>query len=87
MRESKVERECVKIARHHGWLPFKWRGSNQRGVPDHLFFRNGELKIVEFKRPGQKPRKLQLKRHRELAAAGFSVIVIDRIEQAEEVFQ
>ena len=33
---------------------------SQRGVPDRLYFKSGELVIVEFKAPGKKPTPYQL---------------------------
>ena len=41
--------------------------------------------FAEVKRPGGKPRPLQMKRHSELRNLGFEVYVIDSKEECDEV--
>ena len=42
---------------------------------------HGQLGFVEVKAPGEKPRPLQLSRHRLLRRLGFPVYVLDDTEQ------
>ena len=42
---------------------------------------NGRICFVEVKAPGEKPRPLQLSRHRLLRRLGFPVYVLDDAEQ------
>lgn len=85
LRESSVESTVVKYAEDTGWLAFKWKSANQRGVPDHLFFRNKTLLIVEFKSPGVEPSKKQKLIHGALRFAGFEVHIIDNIRSGKEL--
>ena len=61
MRESVVENKVRLFAKSKGWLSYKWKSANRRGVPDRLFFKNGRLIIIEFKAPGEVPTKKQEK--------------------------
>lgn len=80
MRESTVEKNIVAYAKSLGWWQSKFGAPGDRGNPDRIFLRNSECFFIEFKAPGKKPTKLQLKRHGELQAQGFQVIVVDNIE-------
>ena len=51
-------------------------------MPDRLLFLpHGKFAFVEVKAPGEKPRPLQLARHRLLSRLGFRVYVLDSEEQ------
>ena len=49
--------------------------------------RSGGIAFVEVKAPGEKPRPLQLSRHRLLRRLGFSVYVLDGAEQIETILR
>ena len=52
------------------------------GMPDRMvLLPNGRICFVEVKAPGEKPRPLQLSRHRLLRRLGFPVYVLDDAEQ------
>jgi hypothetical protein len=54
-----------------------------RGFPDRLIlFPHAKVLFVEFKRQGEKPRKLQEHVHKILGAMGFEVKVYDNVDQA-----
>lgn len=56
-----------------------------RGWPDRLIiWSGGHTLYVEFKRPGQEPRKLQVKIHNELKEMGFDVRIFDDTKEALE---
>lgn len=86
MRESYIEKKVVAFAVSLGWLSYKWKSANRRGVPDRLFFKDGRLIIIEFKAPGEEPTKKQLKVHERLRKQGFEVYVIDNVEDGKEIF-
>jgi len=52
-------------------------------VPDRLYFKNGELLIVEFKAPNKKPTPYQQAIHKRLAEVGWTVYIIDNIEEGK----
>ena len=61
MRESKIERTVCRWAKDKGCIVIKQTSAGNRGIPDRLFLRNGKCLFLEFKAPGKKPTKLQLK--------------------------
>ena len=85
VRESHIELKVSEIAKARGWLSFKWVSPSQRGVPDRMYFKDGELVIIEFKAPDKKPTAYQLAIHRRLKDAGFHVHVVDNIRQGLEI--
>jgi|TARA_R100000656_G_scaffold49921_1_gene40165 hypothetical protein len=83
MRESYIEKKVTEYAKRQGWLSYKWVSPSQRFVPDRLYFKDGDLVIVEFKAPGKKPTKGQAILHKILTGAGFPVYVVDDIENGK----
>ena len=83
MRESYIEKKVTEAAKANGWLSYKWVSPSQRGVPDRLYFKNGQLMIVEFKAPNKKPTPYQEAIHRRLAAVGWHVHIIDNIDEGK----
>lgn len=65
MARLKLERDvrdpCVKWAKDHGWLHIRLhfgRGA-ARGWPDDIFVKRSRVVFVEFKRPNERPTKIQ----------------------------
>ncbi len=59
-----------------------------RGVPDRIILiKPGQLLFAELKRPGGKPRKLQVKIIKDLRAMGFEVYVVDSYESADQLVE
>lgn len=83
MKESTIEKTVTEYARSVGWLAFKWVSPAQRGVPDRIYFRRGEICIIEFKAPGKIASAYQLSIHRRLFNVGFIVHVVDDIEKGK----
>ena len=74
--ERSLEQACVEHAHREGWVSIKLDKA-ARSWPDRLFLGpSSQSLLVEFKRPGQKPRKQQEIRHRQLGALGHPVAVI-----------
>jgi hypothetical protein len=74
--EKDLEKACVDYAAEHGFVSVKLDKA-ARSWPDRLFLGpSSQMLLVEFKRPGEKPRKQQEVRHRKLAALGHPVSVI-----------
>ncbi len=79
--EREVEQVLIRKIRSLGGLCLKFVSPGWQGVPDRLcLLPGGRMFFVETKRPGAKPRPLQLKRHEELRALGFDVYVLDSKE-------
>ena len=86
VREKEIEKKLREAVKKRGGIAPKWVSPGMSGVPDRLIFLpRGKFAMAELKAPGEKPRQLQVSRHRLLRRLGFKVYVIDRVEQIEEV--
>lgn len=82
MRERDIERKLVLEVKKRGGICPKWVSPGFDGAPDRLvFLPHRKFGMVEVKAPGEKPRPLQLSRHKLLKRLGFHVYVLDEIEQ------
>lgn len=78
MKENTIEGYLRKKVRAAGGKCYKFICPGHIGAPDRLcIFPGGRIFFVETKAPGGKPRPAQLAFHRELAALGVTVRVID----------
>ncbi len=81
MREKYIEQRLVSEVKKHGGLCLKLASTGLDGIPDRLVLMSkGKIAFVELKAPKQKPRKLQLVRIKKLKEMGFSVYVLDNVE-------
>ena len=86
MREKVIEQKLVTEVKRRGGICLKFTSPGFAGVPDRLILLpGGKIAFAELKAPGEKPRKLQLARHRLLRRLGFQVFVIDETEQIGEI--
>jgi hypothetical protein len=85
-RESIIEKKVCNYAITQGWVTFKWTSPSSRFVPDRLYFKDGKVKIVEFKAPRCKPTKAQRIVHGMLNNHGFTVHIIDNIDEGKLLF-
>lgn len=85
--EKDIEGDAVAFAEKHGWWVCKFVSPGKNGVPDRLFIRDGRHVFIEFKREGEKPRKQQLKRHREMREYGAEVYVVDNLADAYRILR
>lgn len=78
MREKEVEQKLVRTVKTMGGICPKWVSPGTDGMPDRIvLLPGGRIAFVEVKAPGQKPRPLQLARHKLLRELGFKVYVLD----------
>lgn len=79
MREKTIEQKFVmEVKRVGGGLAVKFTSPGFDGVPDRIaLLPGGKMAFVAVKAPGEKPRPLQLARHRLLRQLGFRVYVLD----------
>ena len=86
MRESFIEEKLTKAVKQNGGLCWKFTSPGAAGVPDRVILMpKGQIAFVEVKAPGEKPRPLQLSRHRLLRRLGFKVYVLDALEDIEKI--
>ena len=65
MREKTIEQKFRAAVKAAGGLAVKFTSPGFDGVPDRLaLLPDGKMAFVEIKAPGEKPRPLQLSRHR-----------------------
>ena len=82
MREKIIEQKLVTAVKKHGGICPKFTSPGFDGMPDRLvLLPHGRCAFVEVKAPVEKPRPLQLARHRLLSCLGFRVYVLDDAEQ------
>ena len=86
MREKKIEQKLVTAVKKHGGICPKFVSPGFDGLPDRLLLLpHGRFAFVEVKAPNQKPRPLQLSRHRLLRRLGFQVYVLDALEDIDKI--
>ena len=82
MREKVIEQKLVSAVKMMGGICPKFTSPGFDGMPDRLvFLPKRKFGFVEVKAPGEKPRPLQIARHKLLRKLGFQVYVLDDIEQ------
>ena len=88
MREKKIEQKLVTAVKKHGGSFPKIGSPGFEGKPDRLLLLpHGRFAFVEVKAPNQKPRPLQLSRHRLLRRLGFRVYVLDALEDIDKIIK
>ena len=88
MREKKIEQKLVTAVKKHGGICPKFVSPGFDGMPDRLLLLpHGRIAFVEVKAPNQKPRPLQLSRHRLLRRLGFRVYVLDALEDIDKIIK
>ena len=88
MREKKIDQKLVTAVKKHGGICPKFVSPGFDGMPDRLLLLpHGRFAFVEVKAPNQKPRPLQLSRHRLLRRLGFRVYVLDALEDIDKIIK
>ena len=64
----------------------KFTSPGNRGVPDHVYFKDGETILIEFKAKKGRVSPLQQAQIDRLKKAGMKVYVVDNIEFGETIF-
>lgn len=82
--EKQVENRLVKGVERLGGLAIKFPPTFFSGFPDRIvLLPKGEIVFVELKRPGAKPRALQLRIHKQLRALGFRVETLSDFNEVD----
>ena len=83
--EADIESKSVAYAAEQGCMNVKL-DKIERSLPDQLFFLPcSQTLLVEFKRPGEKPRPQQAHRFSQLADLGHPVSVVVSVEQFRDL--
>ena len=86
MLEKQIERKLCDEVKNKNGMCLKQTGL--AGIPDRLvLLPNGKCAFVELKAPGEKPRKLQLMRIKQLKKLGFKCYVVDGVEQIKPMLE
>jgi len=86
MLEKDIEKQLVNETKRMRGLALKFTSPGFVGVPDRLvLLPGGKLAFVEVKREGEKPRPIQISRHKLLRKLGFKVYVLDSKKQIKEI--
>lgn len=86
MREKSIEQKFVHAVKAAGGIAPKLVAPGFDGMPDRMVLMpEGRTAFVEVKAPGEKPRPLQLVRHRLLRRLGFRVYVLDSEKQITRI--
>lgn len=81
-----MEQKLIAATKKRRGLCLKWVSPGYAGVPDRIvLLPHGRIGFVEVKAPGEKPRKLQVSRHRLLRRLGYKVYVLDRLDDIEAI--
>ena len=82
MREKEIEQKLKVQVNAHDGICWKFVSPGTAGVPDRIILMpKGKIAFVEVKTKGEKPRPLQLARHRLLRKLGFKVYILDGVSQ------
>jgi hypothetical protein len=82
MREKTIEQKLIAAVKGKGGICPKFTSPGTDGMPDRIIILpGGKISFVEVKRPGEKPRPLQVARHKMLRRLGIKVFVLDDAEQ------
>lgn len=88
MNEKTIEQKLVKKVKALKGLCLKLSCPGFAGTPDRLILLpKGKIGFVEVKRKGEKPRPLQVSRHKLLRKLGFKVFVLDDEKQIQEIIE
>ena len=86
MREKEIEKKLTQAVKNMGGICPKFVSPGFDGMPDRIvLLPKGRMAFVEVKAPGERPRPLQMARHRLLRRLGFRVDVLDGVEQIEVI--
>ena len=86
MREKAIEDSSVGGVKRRGGFCPKFTSPGSNGVPDRMvLLPGGRIGFVEVTATGEKPRPLQVHRHKQLRRLGFKVYVLDGPEQIEGI--
>jgi len=85
--EKKLEKRCSDLARVHGWWTRKFSSPSNRGVPDRVFLKDGDVVWIEFKAPGKDPTPLQMHEITEIEKHGGNATWCDNVGDFKKILK
>lgn len=86
MLEKQIERKLTGEVKKLNGMCLKQ--TSLAGIPDRLvLLPGGKMAFVELKAPGEKPRRLQQVRIKQLQKMGFMCFVVDGLEMIGDVLK
>lgn len=82
-QESEIQEKVTLYASSIGMIPVRINVVGRKGWPDYGYGYKGRMVFIEYKRPGEKPEPLQSYVHKQLNHCGFSVWVVDDINEGK----
>lgn len=88
MLEKEIEKQLVQqVQVLDGWC-LKLTSPSVVGLPDRMILLpHGRVAFVEIKRPGQKPRPIQVRRIKQLQELGCTVYVLDDVKEIPKIIE
>lgn len=85
MLEKQIEKKVCDYATKNDFLCFKFLSPQNRGVPDRVFIKDGDIFFIEFKREGGLLSKQQIMRLNELRNNKMDCYVVYNVDEGKEV--
>lgn len=85
MKEAAIQTKIRELLEKAGWIVVKLIATSKPGVPDLMCLRRGVVVFIEVKTITGKVEPVQVYRHSQLKAAGFTVIVARGIEDVKHL--
>jgi len=95
MLEKTIEKKGGDYARTRDHIEYKFTSPNRMAVPDRLHLAPMPdfmvpiiaqyIRFIEYKAEGKKPTPPQIREHARLRAMGFTVEVVDSVEQSKAI--
>lgn len=86
MREKTLEQKLMNETKKRSGLCLKFVSPGITGVPDRIILLpDARIGFVEVKGLGEKPRKIQIRRHEQIRHLGFGVYVLDQADEIERI--
>lgn len=85
-KEFDIERKCCDHAEALGLEQRKLAWVGRRDAPDRIFWGDGVLPfVIEFKAPGEEPRRGQLLELLSLQRSGIKTYAVDALDRGKEI--
>ena len=79
--ETKIQSQITDTLKDLGFYVIRLVLAQPNGCPDLIAIRNGKTVFVEVKQPGEKARKLQKYRHKQISDQGIPVLTVSSSEE------